>query len=173
MAVFLGKDNFWNHLRFENSVKVSDIAKLLNCSYTTASAYFTGQAIPKGNKFNTLCEFFDVDHETGRAEFEKMYEEYWSTREHPGTSKKLKKSSPSASKYPDISNVDLSSFNVGTDTTSVKGSDKLLKKLYGNIPYDTYTKIEACSTKDEILSTLYNTVDRDVYDAVYELLRSK
>lgn len=70
------KDNFWSKKRVEHNVKTEEIADLLGIKYKTASAYFTGQAVPHEEQIKTLCDFFNVDIVEGTREFENAHKHY-------------------------------------------------------------------------------------------------
>ena len=55
------KDNFWSKKRVEGNYKISDMAELLECPYSSAGAIFGGKSMPSEEQIKKLCEFFNVD----------------------------------------------------------------------------------------------------------------
>lgn len=77
--------NFWNEIRVEKNIRYKDLAELFPNyrSQTTVAWWFSGQLMPKDNQIKTLCDLFDVDFETGKAEFEKAHA-VWESTHHCG-----------------------------------------------------------------------------------------
>ena len=90
------KDNFWSKKRVEHNIKTEEIADLLGIKYKTASAYFTGQAVPHEEQIKTLCDFFGVDIVEGTREFENAHKHYDAEgkRTMKATAKPMTKTTP-------------------------------------------------------------------------------
>lgn len=133
-------DNFWNNKRVELGFSVGQIAEFLAVSKGTVYNYLYGYCHPKEEHLNLLCKLFNVDTETGKEEFDKIYK-----RCHADPSETEEASEETAPVEVDI-----------------------FEAVYGVISYKDFIKYyELVAAKNiDALRLIYNKVDFSTYRLV-------
>jgi len=178
------KDTYWNKVRVEANIKISDIAKLLGAKYSTTGAYFSGMLMPPDEVIKTLCEFFDIDIAFGTNEFDKAHKAYDAIhkRELKYTARKKKvKATPINQpdifeKCEEIPEPDSNETDILTEETEVvKSSNEMvgyktysdvMRILYGVVSYDEFNRFSSkliLEDSESALKYAYALVDFDTF----------
>lgn len=125
------KSNFWNKLRVEKNFRYEDLKELFP-SITNSSSiglWFSGQTMPNDERIRTLCEFFDVPFDKGKAEFRKAHEA-WISSKHKG-----------ARTVNGTGEAHIVETNGRGDAYIGKNKETdIFAMVYGAIPYDLFRK---------------------------------
>lgn len=70
---------FWTKQRLAKGVTVKTVAQELGLTQGAMQTYFSGEHVPRDYALMKICKYFDVDIETGRAEFAKDHK-LWNDR---------------------------------------------------------------------------------------------
>lgn len=75
--------NFWIDKKLAEGCTNGDLGALLGKDDSTISAYFIGKNMPKDDVIQTLCEYFNVDFNLGKAKFREAFDQW--TEDHKDT----------------------------------------------------------------------------------------
>lgn len=75
--------NFWIDKKLAEGCTNVALGVLLGKDQSTISAYFVGKSMPKDDAIQTLCEYFDVDFNLGKAKFQEAFDQW--TEDHKDT----------------------------------------------------------------------------------------
>lgn len=172
-------DNYLTKKRKESGYTIKELAEILGCAYSTTSSYFTGFVNPPDDVVSVLCQYLGMDYNECRKEFNKAFIAWGKAHadkyEKVGTTSYQIRHDPA-----DISEVDLSAFNVGVDDEDEDAGETViediydiseyLKVLYGKIPYDLFASINGMGiTAEDILRHLYGKIDYTLYKELVNL----
>lgn len=176
------KDNFWNKKRIEGNYKISDMAELLECPYSTAGAYFGGVMMPREDAIKKLCEFFGVDEIEGTREFLNAHKAY-DAEKQKGRKLKIKAEEPEPTKTTPIKQLD--TFEKVEEPKAPEPITRKDKKdidyssvfeiVYGKLSFSDYAEFTTSLQYHSLTSALqfiYGKVDFATYTEVYKGIKS-
>ena len=180
-------NNFWKCKLQASGKTFKDVVKDTGLGYSSVQTYFRGFAMPSDTAIKTLCDYFSVDFDTGRTEFENIYKAwgennpdfiaYGNTyRRKSGESKSVSRSTEVAKlTEPATSDIELSSIKAECSNASyvvytiTEQADEILKQLYNKLSYAEFknvakqlSKVTAYSgsaKNTNLLESIYNVVD--------------
>ena len=155
-------NNFWSNQRSSAGFTVKDIKELCDIQKdsTTVAKYFTGEIMPSDDIIRKLCEGFKVPYAQGKEEFisaHKLWREIKTKKsETIVTTEVVSQPAPiaapettpeesTAEHYAEMiyGEVTCDEFiNIWNTIQENFQPTAFLKMIYGNVGYDTYTKIE-------------------------------
>lgn len=146
------KDTYWNKVRVEKGFKLREVAEYLGIKLGLVGMYFSGQALPPDNTVHKLCEYFDVDYNSGQLAFQHAHRAW--VAEHQRKPKVKAEKKADTSKSPQIS------------------SESLLDLIYGKVPRKDFQAIlgDTMAVTD-ILEIVYGVVDRKTYTQIEKLIQ--
>jgi len=156
------EENFWISKYKPAGYTYVDLGKLIDKGHSVTRDYFTGKVMPSDSVIATLCEFFDVDFETGKAEFQKSFDAWTLANSDryrvSGNSHSLigykyvskKKKATQKAKIPQVQ-VSESATNVPRGRGNPGKADNFWRQLrvQYNVSFDTLMDITSCS-KDQL-----------------------
>ena len=160
--------NFWNMVLYNNNCTQLQITDLLGAKKSTVSAYFSGFLMPKDDVIHTLCDYFDVDFDTGRNEFRKAYETWGKVH-----SDKYVKSGDTYTCRKDTALK--KSAQIPKSKTIVKESKKsssnkqrfdtykYARALYKRLLFNDFIGIYDCKSHEDVLRLIYDKVNFDIF----------
>jgi transcriptional regulator with XRE-family HTH domain len=150
--------NFWNSVLSDNNCTQLQVADLLGTKKSTTSAYFSGFIMPKDDVIRTLCDYFNVDFDTGRSEFRKAYDawgvshsdRYMKSGDFAYTHIKKSVSSPKKSKKAVSTELKFDIY-------------KYARILYKKLSFNDYIGIYDCKSHEDVLRLIYDKVNFDIF----------
>ena len=133
-------DNFWNRLRVERNIRYVDLAELFPHlkSFSSIGVWFSGQVMPRDEYIRVLCDFFDVDFDEGKREFQKAHD-VWKSSKHAN----LRVTTGTSEIKPILEVTGEGNARMVTTTgegdASMRSSD-IFELVYGKLPYDLFRK---------------------------------
>ena len=164
--------NFWTEKRNSAGVTNTDIREYLKLSKdtTTIAKYFTGEIMPKDDTIKAICNMFDVDFATGKAEFEKINADYHNKPQK--TAEVANTVVPSVTVAPVV--VPETTTKKKSETIKPDINDDVIKCIYGEVSYDEFFTIKDLidsNTGDErLLELIYGKVDCDIFNKVWDIV---
>lgn len=185
----ISKRTFWNNLRFERNIRYKDLIQLFPnlTSIGCISGWFTGQKMPDTDSIKTLCDFFDVPFEKGKAEFEKASRE-WRSDGHTGKrdtcgtaearihSKHTKKSEAVEPETPfddDFPFTVEPTVEVPKEETKPSiAPQEIFSAIYGKVSYEVFFEFTAKVAKRDrdAIKDIYGQVSYEDYEAIREVI---
>lgn len=176
------KDNFWSKKRVEGNYKISDMAELLECPYSTAGAFFGGYMMPNEEQIKKLCEFFGVDVIEGTREFLNAHKAY-DAEKQKGRKSKVQAKKPEPTKTTPIKQLD--TFEKVEEPKEPEPKthkepknidySSVFKKVYGKLSFSDYTEFTMNLQWHSLTSALrfiYGKVDFATYTEVYKEIKA-
>ena len=146
---------FWTKKRLENGLTLEDLSELMKIGYSTLSKELTGEKAMPPENVAKLCELFDVGLREGKRQA-KIAHSAWVV------SHRLTEND---------SEDEMPIVPADTVTEEVDVSDSILRKIYGNIPYDDFLTIQENGVKSrETLEILYDKVDFDTFMKLLDVI---
>lgn len=167
------KDTYWNKLRVERGIKVSEIAKAINFSKGITGMYFTGQRVPTEETCKLICEYFEIDPTIGMREFIKAGNA-WDAEHHRMMKFRSKDTKEETS---EMGNIGTPRFSKRTFWTEKRVESKLtlqdLSELT-KIEYSTLNKYLTGQTMptDEIIKQLCDLFGVDFKEGEHEFRKA-
>lgn len=188
--------NFWIRQAESHNITVADVAEKLNVHLLTAKAYFTGFCKPTPYTNKILCEWMDVDYNTGMQEFEKAYEAWG--KAHPNyvpyystyktargvtLQKARDRTRASARRAPtgpvvqapvavaaDLPEVSQDPAPAPISKPRVSDTSEMLKVLYGKLtPYSAYLEAIKIKDQNQLLLFAYGKVDYATFVTLHQI----
>ena len=156
--------NFWTYKKSTAGITCKDIADYLklNKDSSTIAKYFSGEIMPSDNTIKALCNMFDTDYSTGKAEFEKINKAY-----HANKKKKNPEETP-VKEVPVTPTVTVSE----TPDTPDKVDD-IMESIYGIVSYDEFFEIrdmvENNPNNEALPKLLYGKLGYDAFNAIFDI----
>ena len=178
MSGITRKTTFWNNLRTERNVEFKELGEFMDMSYSTICKWFTGNSVPMDKHIKTLCDFFDVDFETGKAEFIKANNEYVSSRSPENLDEHIEVADQVMLSNDEVSDSKKDVTEILEDEGFAKASEvvcpesTILKMVYGKIPYDTFFKFITLVVDGtgNPLEEIYGQVTFEEYETIRSIL---
>ena len=182
------KTTFWNKLRVENDIKMTDIADMCKVSQGTVGNWFSGRQVPSEFHSNELSDLFGIDRNKGYQEFINSHKSWDSDRGRmkfslfgtpPVCPKQTYKKKSKAKVEPKVeSNPDLIEAlpilrpdRVHYETVVIKDACRV---VYGKLSYEDYEHFSWITYNGypptEITEFLYGKVEFEEYIEVFNLL---
>lgn len=152
---------FWTKKRIENGLTLTDLSLLTEINYSTLSKELTGEKVMPVSHITKLCGLFGVELDEGAEQAKKAYC-VWRGAHNlaKDTSEK-----PSISEAKPITPVPV------TTEETFEASDDILRKVYGNIPYDDFLTIQEKGVgSKETLRILYDKIDFDNFMKLLDVI---
>lgn len=163
------KQTFWNEVRVKSNCRYTDLADLLGRSPSYCSMIFSGELLPIDSIIEKLCDFFDVDFEKGKAEFETAHREWISYGR--GGGKQILATGSNAG-YKHKSKV-TTTTDAALPTTSTKNA--IVGMIYGKISYTAFieftTALEEGTDVEVLLKSIYAKVTYEDFITIQGLLK--
>lgn len=142
------KDTYWNKVRVEKGFKLREVAEYLGIKLGLAGMYFSGQILPPDNTVHKLCEYFDVDYNSGQLAFQHAHRTWVAEHQRkPKVKAEKKADTPKSAQILSESVLDLIYGKVPRkDFQAILGGTVevtgILELVYGIVDHKTYTQIE-------------------------------
>lgn len=173
-------NNFWSKKRVEQNITMKEIAEFLGIKVKTASAYFTGQALPPERLIMKLCDFFDVNPIEGEREFINAHRAYDATHNRTlilsaRTQSKIKEATKiSTDSTPTLEEEPTLAEQVAKEIyeKEEQRKDKLFEVVYGKLDcWKTFKEFAIFINRNaDVREWLYGKVDYDTYEKVKKIL---
>ncbi len=165
-------ENFWNKIRVEKNIRYKDLVELFPNyrSESTIAGWFTGQFMPKDDNIKILCDLFDVDFETGKAEFEKA-NTIWQSTHHCG--ERITTGEGERGHYAPRGDGDASMMvTEGEDNARMKTVD-IFALIYGKVEYPLFRKFCELVGNDykRALELIYGRVTYDEFIIIQNIVK--
>lgn len=191
-------NNFWKCKLQAAGKTFKDVVKDTGLGYSSVQMYFRGFVMPSDTAIKTLCDYFSVDFDTGRTEFENIYKAWGENnpdfiahsntyRRKSGESKSVSQSTEVAKlTEPATSDIELSSIKAECSNASyvvytiTEQADEILKQLYNKLSYAEFKNVaKQLSTataglesakNTSLLESIYNVVDCSTFLHIVRVL---
>lgn len=164
------KQTFWNEIRVKANCRYSDIADLIGRSQSFCSMLFSGELMPVDKTIEKLCDFFDVDFDTGKREFEKAHREWVSIGR--GCGKQILATGSNAG-YKRRSK--LSSETVVP--TIIPDSERIAGLIYGKLSFESFNAFMRLfadnADKDTLLQMIYCKVNYTDFMEIQNIIETR
>jgi transcriptional regulator with XRE-family HTH domain len=153
------KMTFWNKIRVTAGISCRELADLMGVSVGTIGNWFSGHSVPLEKNIVKLCDFFDVDYDTGYNAFVQASRAWHAEKNTPNRERLY------------------SDKELPSKTTSTKSDDSFVLANAEDIesptlPSATQIKISDFSSEDDICRMLYGNLDFTDFLTVADLVRS-
>ncbi len=153
------KMTFWNKIRVTAGISCRELADLMGVSVGTIGNWFSGHCVPLAKNIVKLCDFFDVDYDTGYNAFVQASRAWHAEKNTPNRERLY------------------SDKELPSKTTSTKSDDSSVLANTEDIesptlPSATQIKISDFSSEDDICRMLYGNLDFTDFLTVADLVRS-
>lgn len=165
----MSKHNFWNSLRVERNIRYRDLADLYGGSISKWGGYFSGRFVPSDDDIAELCSLFDVNFDTGKAEFEKAHS-CWVGEGHSN----IRTLTGTAISYKTSARYVVAGEKAEPESTSLDLS-KVLPILYGKISCEDFMEFRNSSESDvqSVMSAIYGKVDCADFMKILDILNEE
>lgn len=153
------KMTFWNKVRVTAGISCRELADLMGVSVGTIGNWFGGHCVPLEENIVKLCNFFDVDYDTGYNAFVQA-SRAWHAEKNTPNRERLYSDKEISSKITSTKSDDSSDIANAEDIESP------------NLPSATQLEISNLSSEDDICRMLYGNLDFTDFLAVADLVRS-
>lgn len=170
-------DTFWNRTRVEAGITCSEVGQYLHLSDSCVSNYFTGKVIPSDYTIHKLCEFFNVDYNTGHSEFYRAHQEYKKMKGKESfkyvNTRTLAEEKAAKDAPKQVEPVEEEQIDVKTDNRAPMTRETILPSLYGLLTYQEFAHFtQAMVTHDlSVLKSVYGKVTFEDYNLIAEVLK--
>ncbi len=162
----MSKINFWNKLRVDRNIRYKDIAELYGGCASRWGSYFSGQIMPADEQIHQLCDLFDVDFETGKAEFEKAHAN-WESARHMGKRVVTGEADP-------YNRGEMPARMVFGEASATPEKVDVFSMLYGKVSYETFNLFcKAVAEKQDAMQYCYGVVSYEEYKKIEEVIYEK
>lgn len=169
-------DTFWNRVRVEAGITCTEVAQYLHLSESGVSNYFTGKIIPSDYTIHKLCEFFNVDYNTGHSEFYRAHQEYKKMKGSKSfkyiNTRALEEEKAAKDAPKQVESVEEEQTDVKNDRAPMT-RENILPSLYGLLTYQEFAHFtQAMITHDlSVLKSVYGKVTFEDYNLIAEVLK--